>query len=48
MEVPSGHSGPGRRGVMPQLPNKRCSRQALFCSALRAQPLDVLAAELER
>jgi hypothetical protein len=29
-------------------PNKRCSRQALSCSALRAQLLDVLAAELRR
>jgi GNAT superfamily N-acetyltransferase len=30
------------------LANKCCSRQALFCSALRAQLLDVLAAELRR
>ena len=30
------------------LPNERCSWQARFCSALRAQLLDVLAAELGR
>jgi hypothetical protein len=30
------------------LSNERCSRQALFGGALRAQRLDVLAAELRR
>jgi hypothetical protein len=37
----------GLNQLMPPA-NERCSRQALFCSALRAQLLDVLAAELRR
>jgi hypothetical protein len=34
--------------ILDPLPNKRCSRQALFGRELRAQLLDALAAELRR